>query len=190
MVLTIARYDDIVHNKIISNKSITTVDLQNKCIHINDTMLNTFPNLTNIVNARNIKIIDSHAFDLCSKLVSIQLDDTIEYIGENAFDETAISTIKIPRKLKYISNETFINCKSLQHVIFSNDAQLVEIKNGAFGNCTSLEVIKFPAKLKLIDENSFADCINLQKVFIPKTAECIKHGAFYNCKKLKQIIFY
>ena len=171
-------------------KTIKSVNLQNNCTYLSNGMFDDYINLENIYNSKNLEIIEAYTFDICQKLSNIQLDETIKYIGRNAFDETSITSIVIPSQITTIYEETFANCKHLKHVVFNKNSQLTEIGKSAFSNCRSLIYLKLPRSLKTINDNAFCNCINLQLILIPKTIDHIKTFAFNDCRGLKYINFY
>ena len=168
----------------------TSIDLKNNYTYINDQMFYSFKNLKTVYNISSLLSIDHGTFDTCNNLNQIILDNNLEYIGHNAFDETNISSINIPLKIKIIHKETFINCKNLKYVTFDNNSQLETIDYSAFCNCTALLSIKFPKNLKYINDYAFGKCYNLETVLIPHSIKKIGYSAFANCVSLKKIIFY
>ena len=46
---------------------------------------------------------------------------------------------------------------------------IVEISEGAFEGCTSLNTVKLPASLKLIRQNAFAGCTSLHEIIFDDT---------------------
>ena len=56
-------------------------------------------------------------------------------------DCTSLETVYIPKGIKKIDFDTFLNCTSLKSVNIPNSVR--EIGHGAFGVCTSLSDINF-----------------------------------------------
>lgn len=166
------------------------IDLKNNYTYINDSMFFGFKNLEIIHNTKNLLSIDQCTFDTCNNLKQILLDKNLEYIGHNAFDETSISCIVIPPKIRIINAETFIYCKNLHHISFDANSQLEMIDNSAFSYCSSLLSIMLPESLKKINEYAFSNCYQLGKILIPHSIEKIGHFAFSNCYKLSSVVFY
>lgn len=74
-----------------------------------------------------IKVIDSNAFENCSKLENIVLPDCIEIIRNSAFYNCkSLKKINIPNNIKIIGNKVFENCENLEYTI--------ENGNGYLGN--------------------------------------------------------
>ena len=161
--------------------------------------------IKSVVLPDGIKIIKHNAFDRCTALNKINIPDTIEEIGDEAFkscyglaDENGYIIVKnilfgttwnfedvpkevrIPEGVVRISRDTFrlkIHDKCSIHFPFS----LSEIGEMAFWNCVGLETIKFPDGLLSIGTDSFQSCLNLKSVSIPESVEHIGENAFDDC---------
>ena len=114
----------------------------------------------------SITSIESSAFNDCSLLTTVTLNEGLTTLGTSAFADTAITSITIPSTLDFIGNQAFAGCFNLQSVI---------IKNGS--------------NAKSIGWRSFYDCDKLQSVTLPNTLNSIDSGAFYYCTNLKNVLF-
>ena len=74
-------------------------------------------NIRSITLSNKIKTICESAFDGCTSLQEINLNDTLLEIGSFAFANTRIKTITIPHKVEYIGESIFEDCSSLNTVI-------------------------------------------------------------------------
>ena len=172
------------------NRTTYKCNLHNNCRRITKLMFFRNMQLEYIYNTKNLYRIDDCAFDNTNNLKYIELNNSLVYIGKNAFENSSLQIIKIPPKVIEIQNETFMDCAQLRKVIFSKKSKLSKIKYAAFKNCSQLVELYLPKHLTYIDEFAFSGCTNLQKVFIPKTIKYIRQYAFNKCQKLKQVIFY
>lgn len=68
------------------------------------------------------------------------------------------------------------------------DANVREIRQKAFSNCTAVKSIEMPG-VRLIGQKAFEGCMSLAKVEITGPVETIERGAFSGCKRLKIIKF-
>ena len=131
-----------------------------------------------------VKTIDS--FGANESLVSIKLPDSLEEIGDYAFDGCeARESIKIPDGVETIGDGVFSGCKALESITLPDS--LEKIGDNAFDGCKALESITLPDSLEKIGDDAFCDCEALESIKIPASVTEISYGAFYNCKALCSI---
>ena len=90
----------------------------------------------------SVSTLDRYAFAGCSALRKVHLPDTIQSIGENAFQ----------------------NCSSLYDVTLSNGID--KIPAYAFDGCSNLKEITLPASVKEIGNAAFQNCSSLYRIVI------------------------
>ena len=143
------------------------------------------PNVTSVVINENINVngtiytitgIGKNAFE-DSKLTTIKLPNTITKIYEEAFENSFIESITIPEGVTTISRYAFNSCSSLKEVVLPNT--LIKIEYGAFNDCSNLININLPNSLKQIDDYAFVYCYNLN-IFISNNVLKIGAYAFQN----------
>ena len=156
--------------------------------------------------------IESYAFKNCSALASVVFPNTLETIGQYAFQYagpsvvtfeansymetigsyafagcTYLTSITIPEDVG-IGTYAFAGCSNLQTVIFENNTYygIETISAYAFSNCTSLTSITIPRTVTTIAERAFSGCSQLQTVTFENYSELTTIGvrAFYNCSSL------
>ena len=162
----------------------------------------------------NITSIGDKAFYKCtdtkteSSLKEIVMD-SIETIGDNAFGESSLESIKFSsQNLKSIGDKAFYNCTNLMKITFDNiynnspsltpdSLDLETIGVSAFENCKNM-VIKSDkdfGNIITINENAFKNCTNFEfkklndeitNLNLTKVSS-INNCAFYNCTKLTKI---
>ena len=161
--------------------------------------------------------IEAFAFEECKKLTSIKLPEFLEFIGNNAFFETNIDSITIPKYVKEIGSCAFAYCENLAFISVDKDNVvynskdscnaiikgdiliagcmntiipdgIIKIGHDAFRFCTRLKSITIPQSVKIIDDNAFTNCSGLSTINIP-TSGLTKIGecAFYYCYSLEKI---
>lgn len=131
-------YDNGVSQTISSGKDVVT------CY-----MPSSFNNV--VVNASSTYSIPWCAFSGATKLEKISLLGDIDAIGENAFENTRITEIKIPATVKTIYKNAFLN-SSVKTVNFANGAS-VELLQKAFFGCNKLNYLGLEGSTA----NSFID---------------------------------
>lgn len=82
----------------------------------------------------NVKITGDFAFHKCTKMIIFNFDDNskLELIGKNAFDSSAVKSIKLPKSVKKIDEQAFWFCCKLEYFEIPNDSELEMIEGSAF----------------------------------------------------------
>ncbi|MDE6017871.1 MAG: leucine-rich repeat protein, partial [Muribaculaceae bacterium] len=105
----------------------------------------------------------------------------IRNIGDYAFRMSTLTGVYIPDTIEEIGEGAFENCLLLEKIEFcyhSLRPQLKNIGSGAFIHCESLQEIVLPEGLELIGTQAFSYCLNLKIVILPDTLVEIKPHAF------------
>lgn len=141
----------------------------------------------------SVKSIGARAFVNCKKL-EVTFSEGLETIGESAFTkETAVSpvgyankTLRIPDSVTSIGKNAFADSGSLTTLI--TGANLTDIGNEAFINCSKLETVDLSRSQKLdsIGESSFCRA-GVKSIVIPDSVTTIKSNAFDGCSKLTYV---
>ena len=129
--------------------------------------------------------IGDFAFSGCNSLVSIEIPNSVNYIGWEAFYEcTSLVSIEIPNTVTFIGGEAFYNCTSRASIEIPNT--LTSIKQGTFYGCTSLTgSLTIPNSVTTIGDYAFYDCSGFTgSLTIPNSVTTIGDYAFYSCAGL------
>jgi hypothetical protein len=112
--------------------------------------------LTNIKLAKNIKILESKAFENCYRLKEIEMNSKLERIGDAAFAACHhLETVALPPGVKHIPANAFCDCSSLQRVVLPNSCE--SLGDAAFAFCELLEDVTMPPVIS-IGPNCFHGC--------------------------------
>jgi uncharacterized membrane protein len=84
-------------------------------------------------------------------------------LGRDAFQNTRIASITIPRHVQILCSECFSHCNSLSSISFGTDSELTHIKSTVFFFCSSLKSITIPRHVHFIDGSTFS---NVSKISI------------------------
>ena len=103
-------------------------------------------------------------------------------IGENAFFNSSITSIKLPTSVRTIGKSAFHSCTSLQSI--SLPAAVTTIEPNAFRGCTGLSAITLSSSLKKIGAQAFYQCTALTSVALPNSVSSIGDWAFAYCTNL------
>ena len=132
--------------------------------------------------------IGMSAFDGCESLTSFDIPDTVTLIGEGAFKESGLESVRIPAELEFIEPETFMDCTYLASVDFSDCENLIKICDNAFSRCYSLGPLSFPESLTIIENSAFYGCSNITSIDFPsQNMEIIGTRAFMKCNNLSSL---
>lgn len=110
--------------------------------------------LENVNLPQGLTLIGKNAFQNCSHIKSIELNEGLENIGEKAFYGTSLESVKFPSSLKIINDCAFANCH-IYNLKFN--AGLKYIGNSAFAlsNAHTEQVLEIPASVIYIGPYAF-----------------------------------
>ena len=108
-------------------------------------------------------------------------------IGNEAFKNSAITSIVIPDSVTSIGDCAFYNCSSLTSIEIGNG--VTTIGDDVFCLCDSLTSITIPTSVTSIGDCAFYYCSGLTSVVIPDSVTSIGSYAFYFCDSLTSITF-
>lgn len=160
---------------IYAEKGLTSIEFKGKLKAIPKRAFYGCDRLTSIKIPNSVTSIGESAFESCYNAssrsglttVTIGEDSKLESIGKAAFDAChALTKITIPNSVKTIGNGAFSNCSSLNVVTIDKESELTEIEKNAFYGCGTLEEITIPNKLTTIGDTIFKNCESLNTVKI------------------------
>lgn len=109
--------------------------------------------LTSITLPSSVYIIDSFAFEKCTSLTNINLEN-LTTIGTQVFNScTSLTTVRLPYGVRLGSYSIFANCTGLTTVYIPSNIGTIPLY--CFASCTSLENIIFEGTIAQWNEISF-----------------------------------
>lgn len=158
--------------------------------------------ITEITIPRSIESIPTRAFKDCLNLKTVNFEngdlhaptypDTVSLlttIGEYAFENSGVQTIKFPSKLTTICEGAFKG-SALTEIAYNGNCTLRTIDKSAFENCAELvEMNQSFGFVSIISENAFSGCEKLKTISTSGIVETISAGAFKNTKALLSVNF-
>ena len=144
--------------------------------------------VTNFIAPSSLAALRLYAFNNCSALVHVELNDGLEVIEKYAFSScTALSTIDnfLPPSVKSIGERAFISCTALQSDCVV--AGVTNIGNRAFEYSTVPSFDCSAAPLVAIDELAFYEMPALTNVVFNQTIRSIGKECFRGCTALKTV---
>lgn len=132
-----------------------------------------------------VTIMKDGVFYNNTSLTSIKLPNKLENFWDNAFYGcTSLNNIEMPSTVVGIYNHVFDGCTSLTNVKF-NDSYTT-LGTHVFKNCP-LDAVTFPNTLKSIGEYAF-ESTNLKTVDLSNTQiASLPNGSFYDCEQLSDV---
>lgn len=129
--------------------------------------------------------IQGEMFHDCTALTTVTLGSTTKMIGYRAFDNcTSLKTINL-NNVTSISDSAFYGCKSLGSVTLGNDLVYLGYKAFAGSGLTSVTI---PDKVENIGESVFSDCLALKTVTLGTNIRTIGALSFIGDKALTTVI--
>ena len=97
------------------------------------------PKLNNV----NVTAIEAGAFAGNETMTSVDLPNTLAFIGSNAFAGTNIDGIKLPASVTFVGDGAFSNCVSIIIVIFVSETPPT-LGAGVFSDSDNIETVSVP----------------------------------------------
>ena len=142
--------------------------------------------LTSIEIPNSVTFIGEYAFSSCTGLTSIEIPNSVNSIGEYAFtDCTGLPSIIIPNSVSSIGGGVFYECTGLTSATIGNSVTSIGIQ--MFYGCTGLTSIEIPNSVTSIGNDAFRNCSGLTSVTIGNSVTRIDEGAFWECGSLSQV---
>lgn len=153
---------------------------------INSTSFAQHKLIKKIVIPDSVTLIGNHAF-LESGLTSVKMSRSVTFIASGAFKKcTELIDITFPDALQKIGPDAFCGCKSLARVVLP--ASLKELDDTSiFSHCTALTSVTFRSGVEVIPNFTFFCDSALTEVILPDTLKEIRMSAFNKCTALEKI---
>ena len=167
--------------------------------------------LSSIIIPNSVREIDPYAFAECTNLSSITFPTEMDYVGSNAFNNTAWyenqpdgvvyagnvlydykgtmaenTEIVIKQGTTSISDMAFDSCTNLVSIVMPNSVK--DLGWSVFQGCSNLSSIILPDNVTNIGGYAFAGCSSLTSINIPEGVSRIEENTFSGCTGLESII--
>ena len=134
-----------------------------------------------------VQAIGDYVFAFQPAITSVSMPDGITHIGQFAFTETSLTTVRLPKAVTAVLPGTFSRCPNLESIEMPEGIRF--IGSDAFAECSALTTIKLSASLETLDASAFYWCENLREIEIPANVGLINSRAFMFAFALEQIRF-
>ena len=121
--------------------------------------------------------INDHAFYYCFDLTSINIPESLEYIGQYAFCwcENLNIELALPDQMTDIEEYAFSGCSSITGLRIPSN--LNTINKGVFKTCSSISSISIPSNIVSIGDYSF-EGTGVKELIIPDSVTSVGYAAF------------
>ena len=144
----------------------------------------------------NLKSIGDYAFMSCKELVSVDIPNTVEYLGQGAFEmDTKLKDVNFQTlddgtiKIKTIKNFTFWLCTAMETLYLPDGITEIEgQQSGAsLQYMTSLINLRLPNTLEHIGPHFLCSASSLKTLTIPVSVTYIDGASFHGCESLETV---
>lgn len=163
----------------ISNEQIKTLVIPCDAVSISDYAFNNCTSLTSLTIEEGVTSIGKSAFSSCTSLTSVSIPSTITQIGEDAFNIASGTLTKA----------TFSSVKDLCNIDFVNvRSNPLYVANHLYIDENEQTSVTLPY-VSAIKPRVFAGASFLESVSIPSVVKFIGEDAFLNCTKIGTVSY-
>lgn len=142
--------------------------------------VNAFSGCEKIISVRmedKVEEIKSQAFEDCISLANVTLSNKLKVLGYSCFEHTAIQQISIPETVTDFGYSTFSRCFSLSKVDIPYNTKITKLSGYNFQHCSKLTSITIPETVQEIGYAVFAGT-GITKVTLPPYTKSVGKYAF------------
>ena len=145
-----------------------------------------------------VKTIDANAFISCKNLQTIVIADSVEKIGDSAFDGSKLKTINLGGGITNISNKPFYGAWNLTNINVITENDKYESENGILFNKGKTILIKYPPAIINGEVYEIPNTVveigpqsfyrsQIKNVIIPSSVKKIGSESFFECYNLEEV---
>ncbi len=145
-----------------------------------------------------VKTIDANAFISCKNLQTIVIADSVEKIGDSAFDGSKLKTINLGGGITNISNKPFYGAWNLTNINVITENDKYESENGRLFNKGKTILIKYPPAIINGEVYEIPNTVveigpqsfyrsQIKNVIIPSSVKKIGSESFFACYNLEEV---
>lgn len=134
----------------------------------------------------NLATIESYVFSGCKTLEKIELPEKLTYIGNGAFSDTGLRSIRIPASLKRCDKYAFGSNSTVNAVYIEDLTSWLSMEEGPdFFSSEDIELYSKSPTIKY-----YVDGELLERLVIPDEVTSIREYAFNCGKEIREIVFH
>lgn len=145
-----------------------------------------------------VNTIDANAFGSCKNLQTIVIADSVEKIGDSAFDGSKLKTINLGGGITNISNKPFYGAWNLTNINVITENDKYESENGILFNKGKTILIKYPPAIINGEVYEIPNTVveigpqsfyrsQIKNVIIPSSVKKIGSESFFQCYNLEEL---
>lgn len=141
---------------------------------------------TSATTPATVTMVGGGAFKDNATLTSLTLGDNVRSVGDYAFENTALQSVKIGKFFADMGKGIFKNSASLKSVTFASKYNLSYLGESMFEGCSALNTINVAEleNLQTVSDNAFKGCAALTGVSLPNSLVTVGKSAFEGCTSL------
>ena len=135
-----------------------------------------------------IETIGQSAFNGCRSLTEFSIPASVTSIGNSAFSDCSgafIGELELGPQITSLGSSAFRNCLSISSVAF--DCSMSVVPSSCFSGCSGMASMTLGEQIQTIGNSSFSGCSGITNATIPKTVARIDSYAFENCLSLTNV---
>lgn len=205
---------EVINERAFESSGLKEVTIPSTVKTVGMMAFNSCRKLEKVIISEGIKSIEHSAFSSCPLLSDITLPESLENIGDNAFNGTAYANnpenlengalywkdvllevnpdtkgkFYVKEGTKKIAGNAFYGCDGIIYINLPNSVEL--LSNESFAQCGGLKRIDLSENIKEIPEMAFWGCSELESIRIPASVEKIGEYAFLDCFNLSNITIF
>lgn len=142
--------------------------------------------IPNLYGGQTVIEVGDGAFAEKTRVVSVDLPDTVGRIGNSAFYRCDhLATINLNQKVALLGSYAFFGCSRLAS--FGDISGVTSIPEGLFVGCVKLTAVTLSENTTAIGAQAFADCSALTEIVIPDRVTALSDGVFDGCTALEKV---
>ena len=186
---------------VLTNTPITSVSIPSTVVSIERQAFYNNPCLSGVTIPGSVKYIYDSAFNACSALKSVVLEEGIEAIGNYAFYNCdQLASVRIPASVTLIDQSPFGMCPNLRSITVASGNRKYEVLDNALVDKAFNTLVQYPSGrpeteytvpsgITGIGYDAFDTVSALTKIRIPGSVGSLGRFAFYNCGNLGALEF-
>ncbi len=170
------------------DRSATSITVPDGTLKVGDYAFAGCRSLSSLVIPGSVRKIYSRIITDCPKLKSLTIPEGVTAIEDHAFSGSSLTEISIHDTVEYIGEYAFENCSGLTSLTIPS--AIGSGTAGLFYGCSSLKTLTIPSGILFIKPYFFANCSSLTSVtFLGNIYQIEKSAVFRGCSSLSQISF-
>ena len=153
-------------------------------------------NLNSVNIPESVTVIDDLAFWYCYSLTSIDIPESVKRIGSQAFDQSGLTSIFIPKTVEILGEDNpFAGCWNLNSIEVEEgnanydsrnncNAVIETATNKLVGGCQNTII---PESVTSLGNLAFYFCYGLTSIAIPESVTTLEPYSFCGCTDLSEI---